>query len=292
MSRHVADPIEKLSPSIFYLPCLGRDLVADPLPEEVYFLNPGLPLPATRAENARLWTPEGLPYGSAAAAGCLRDLLAEGELLGHDLLLTAGGGAAVETPLFSRSFPLDASENSALQTFARTGEYAPEPQNGRDAALSREAAREQAQKLLLLYAHLESSILAARALAGEISRGEDALRDILRADGQDGDMEAVAPGADADILWAGGELLEQSLARWREVLRAWLVLLPPEAAFYTANMAALPGLDEKKARPLPPEEAARLFPASVNAGWSFTFVIPDESCAETRLISGQNPAGK
>ena len=124
------------------------------------------------------------------------------------------------------------------------------------------------------------------------SRGEDALRDILRADGQDGDMEAVAPGADADILWAGGELLEQSLARWREVLRAWLVLLPPEAAFYTANMAALPGLDEKKARPLPPEEAARLFPASVNAGWSFTFVIPDEACAEARLISGQNPAGK
>ena len=86
--------------------------------------------------------------------------------------------------------------------------------------------------------------------------------------------------------------LEQSLARWREVLRARLVLLPPEAAFYTANMSALPGLDEKKARPLPPEEAARLFPASVNAGWSFTFVIPDESCAETRLISGQNPAGK
>ncbi len=290
MSRHVAVPIEKLSPAIFYLPCLVQDLVAAQLPEEVYFLNPGLPLPAAGTEGARLWTPEGLPYGPAAAAGCLRDLLAEGELLGHDLLLTAGKGAAVETPLFSRSLPVDASENSALQTFARTGEYAPEPQKGESTVSSREAAREQAQKLLLLYAHLESSVLAARALAGEISRGEDALRDILQAEEQDDDLKAGAPGA--DILWAGDELLEQSLVRWREVLRAWLVLLPPEATFYTADLAALPGLDEQKARPLPPEEAARLFPASVNVGWSFTFVIPDESCAKTRLISGHGPGRK
>lgn len=287
MPSLVAAPAEKASPLIFYLPCLNRELVTALLPQEVFFLNPGLPLSVEMVENGRRWTPDGLPYEPSVAAACLRDLLAEGERLGHDLLLSAGAGERADTlPAPGAAFA-DASERAALRDFARTGQYAPEARNDAPTAPSQKAAREQAQKLLLLYAHLEDSILAARKLAREISAGEEVLFDLLRAEEQEESAHAMPPLA--DISKAGEALLEQSLARWPEVLRAWLALLPPEVVFYTADLAALPGLEAEDVRPLPPEEAARLFSASVNAGWSFVAIVLNESCGRIRLVSGQSP---
>ena len=288
MPSLVAAPVEKDSPLIFYLPCLNRELVTGLLPQEVFFLNPGLPLSAEIAESGRRWTPDGLPYEPSVAAACLRDLLAEGERLGHDLLLSAGAGERTDMlPAPGAAFA-DSSERAALRDFARTGSYTPETgNNSAPTAPSQKAAREQAQKLLLLYAHLEDSILAARKLAREISAGEEVLFDLLRAEEQEESAHAMPPLA--DISKAGEALLEQGLARWPEVLRAWLALLPPEVVFYTADLAALPGLEAEDVRPLPPEEAARLFSASVNAGWSFVAIVLNESCGRIRLVSGQSP---
>ena len=286
MSRHVAAPAEKSTSLVFYLPCLCRELAPEPLPREVQFLNPGLPLSVEMAESGRIWTPDGLPYAPAVAAACLRDLLAEGERLGRDLLLSAGSGERANMLPAPGAALADASERTALRDFARTGRYAPEAGNSAPAAPTREAAREQAQKLLLLYAHLEDSILAARNLAREISAGEEVLFDLLRAEEQEDSTRAMPPLA--DISRAGEALLEQSLARWPEVLRAWTTLLPPAAVFYTANLAALPGLEAESARPLPQEEAARLFPASTAAGWTFAGIAPDAARPEVRLISGQS----
>lgn len=286
MSPHVAASAKKPFPSTFYLPCLRRELVSAPLPQEVHFLNPGLPLSAEMAESGRIWTPDGLPYNPVAAAACLRDLLAEGERLGHDLLLSAGAGERTNMPPAPGAALANASERMALRDFARTGSYTPEAGNNAPAAPAREAAREQAQKLLLLYAHLEDSVLAARKLSREISAGEKVLFDLLRAEEQEESTHAMPPLA--DISKAGETLLEQSLARWQEVLRAWTTLLPPAAVFYTANLAALPGLEAENARPLPQEEAARLFPASTAAGWTFAGIAPDAARPEVRLISGQS----
>ena len=287
MPSLVAAPAEKPSSLIFYLPCLSRELVSAALPQEVLFLNPGLPLSAEMAESGRIWTPDGMPYNPAVAAACLRDLLAEGERLGHDLLFSAGTGERANALPVPGAVFADASERTALRDFARTGHYEPEARSDAPAAPSQEAAREQAQKLLLLYAHLEDSILASRKLAREISAGEEVLFDLLRAEDQEETAQVMPPFA--DISKAGEALLEQSLARWQEVLRAWLALLPPESVFYTADLAALPGLEAEDARSLPPEEAARLFPASVNAGWSFAVVVLNESCGQARLVSGQGP---
>lgn len=288
MPSLVAAPVEKSSPLIFYLPCLNRELVTASLPQEVLFLNPGLPLSAEMAESGRIWTPDGLPYGPSVAAACLRDLLAEGERLGRDLLLSAGSGERMNTlPAPGAAFA-DASERAALRDFARTGQYAPEANNtNTPVAPSQKTSREQAQKLLLLYAHLEDSILDARKLAREISAGEEVLFDLLRAEERDEPTHGMPPLA--DISQAGEALLEQSLARWQEVLRAWLALLPPEVVFYTVDLTVLPGLEAEDARRLPPEEAARLFPASVSAGWSFVAVSLNESCGQVRLVSGQSP---
>lgn len=283
----VAAPDEKSSPLAFYLPCLSRELVFAPLPQEVYFLNPGLSLSAEMAESGRVWTPDGLPYAPSVAAACLRDLLAEGERLGRDLLLSAGVGERADILPAPGAALADASERTALRNFARTGHYAPEARNDAAAAPPKKAVREQAQKLLLLYAHLEGSILAAQKLAREISAGEEVLSDLLRS----GEQEEVAHAIPqlADISKAGEALLEQGLLRWREVLRAWLTLLPPECVFYTADLAALPGLEAKDARPLSLEEAELMFPISANAGWSFVVVFLDESCGQVRLVSGQGP---
>ncbi len=127
---------EKFNPSVFYLPCLHRELAPGLLPEEVYFLNPGLPVPSDTAKGGKIWTPPGLPYDLPSAARCLQDLIAEGENLGHELLLTAGGADVRLTTTMAA--PLDSSESAALRAFTQTGDWTKSVDLNRRAA---EAAR-------------------------------------------------------------------------------------------------------------------------------------------------------
>ena len=284
MSCHSIQYSEKLTPSIFYLPCLRRELAPGLLPEEVYFLNPGLPVPFDTAKGERIWTPAGLPYDLPSATRCLQDLIAEGENLGHDLLSVAGG--ADVAPATSAAAPLDSSERVALRAFTQTGNYAPQAHAGKSESVSPTAASEQAQKLLLLCAHLEDNILAARRLTHKINAGEAALQELLRGSDEREDFEGIALQGAAPT---GDDLLGQYLARWGEIARAWRVFLPAGSVFYTADLNALPGLDVSAAQPLPPEEASRLFPASLAVGWTFIALAPKELCGELRLFSGCYP---
>ena len=284
MSCHSMSCSEKFTPSIFYLPCLHRELAPGLLPEEVYFLNPGLPVPPDTAKGGKIWTPPGLPYDLPSAARCLQDLIAEGENLGHDLLLTAGG-ADVRLATTTAA-PLDSSESAALRAFTQTGDYAPQAHAGKSESASREAVCEQAQKLLLLCAHLEDNILAARGLTHKISAGEAVLQELLRGNDE---REALEGMALQEATSTGDDLFGQYLARWGEIARAWRVFLPDDAAFYAADFSALPGLDANAAQPLPRAEAARLFPASLAAGWKFIVLTPEEIRGNVRLISGRGP---
>lgn len=289
MSPQVAPPAEKFTPSIFYFPCLHQELAAGPLPEEVHFLNPGLSLPSVKAKDARVWTPNGLPYAPSSALRCVQDLLAEGETLGHDLLLSVGAGGGRNVLAASAVSPLGASEAQALRAFTHTGDFVPAEPDGKDDKRAKADAREQAQKILLLYAHLEEVILVTRQIAQKIGDGEAALHDLLQADDQDDAVERTP--SSVEIPLTGEDLLGQSLARWPEILRAWLEFLPPTVIFYTADLNVLAGLETDAAHPLPPEEAARYFPVSVPQGWTFTALTLPAFGREVRLVSGQGPAG-
>lgn len=284
MPHPSAPLLEKSAPAVFYFPCLRQELTGGPLPGEVHFLNPGLALPTETANRALIWTPPGLPFDPPGAVRCMQDLIAEGEFLEHDLLLAgAAGGADVLNA--SAVSPFGASEVEALKAFERTGNYAPGACEDKARETFSRAVREQAQKLLLLCVYLEDNVLAARELVKEISVGEAALQELLR----DGEPGGAGDMACLDIASAGDELLEQCLARWTEILRAWLIFLPQEAVFYTTDFAALPGLDFGEAQPLPPAEARLLFPVSAAAGWTFSNLAPEGFSRKVRLISGHCP---
>ncbi len=284
MHRNPASLPEEMIPSVFYLPCLHRELAPGPLPREVHFLNPGLALPIEAASRGSIWTPAGLPFDPSGAARCMRDLIAEGELLEHDLLLAGAAGGA-DVLAASAASPFGASEKEALKSFGQTGSYAPDTRDEKTAGASAQAVREQAQKLLLLCVYLEDNVLAARDLVRKISADEAVLQELLREGGQGETVDTAC----LEIALTGDELLEQCLARWTEILRAWLIFLPGEAVFYTADFAALPGLGSEAAQTLPPEEAARLFPASLAAGWVFAGLSLDGFARKVRLISGRCP---
>ena len=286
MPRHPTPPSEKFTPSVFYLPCLRRELAPGLLPEEVYFLNPGLPLPLSLAADGRIWTPDGLPYDPPNAARCLQDLIAEGENLGQGLLLAAGLGGGADVLAASAASPFDPSESAALQAFGQTGNYTPQAHTGKPESLSPQAAREQAQKLLLLCAHLEDNILAARGLAQKIDAGEAVLQELLRGSDEQEGLEGLAL---QNKLPADDDLFGQCLARWVEIAQAWRQFLPAGAVFYTATPDALPGLDLNAGQPLSPDEAAGLFPVSAAAGWTFVVFSPEGFRGEVRLVSGAAP---
>ena len=269
------------SPLVFYFPWQKRVTASLPRPEELYFLNPGLPLPAGALGSERIFTPEGFPYDPPSAARCLQDLLAEGELLGENLL----SGASAERCASFRASPLSAAEGKALNAFARSGVYAPEAKSAReDASVSLEFAREQAQKLLLLSAHLEDSILSAAELASKINENEARLRGLLANPDEDDALDSVRDFPPASSPGVN-DLPERVLVRWPEMLRAWLLFLPQEAVFYTADLNALPGL-EAVIRPLPATEAERFFPASSALGWTFAEAF-SEAFKGARLLCGQ-----
>jgi hypothetical protein len=67
------------------------------------------------------------------------------------------------------------------------------------------------------------------------------------------------------------------------------VLLPSGVVFYTGDLNVLPGLDADAAQPLLPEEAARFFPASTKAGWTFTGMSLTDFDRDVRLVSGHCP---
>ncbi len=279
MTEHFRSAGGPVSPLVFYFPWQKRALASLPLPEELYFLNPGLPLPAEEPGAERIFTPKDFPYDPPSAARCLQDLLAEGELLGENLLSGASAGASLP------SSPLSASENSALNAFARTGAYAPEAKIAReDTRLPPEFAREQAQKLLLLSAYLEDSILAAGALALKINENEARLRDLLVNPDEDDTLDSARDPV-FDSTGMANNLSEKALSRWPEMLRAWLVFLPQGPIFYTENPAALPGLDASP-RPLSAADAGRFFPLSSASGWTFTEVF-SEAFRGARLLCGQ-----
>ena len=146
--------------------------------------------------------------------------------------------------------------------------------------------REQAQKLLLLCAHLEDNILAARGLAQKIDAGEAVLQELLRGSDEQGGLEGLAL---QNKLPADDDLFEQCLARWVEIAQAWRLFLPAGAVFYTATPDALPGLDLNAGQPLSPDEAAGLFPVSAAAGWTFVVLSPEGFRGEVRLVSGAAP---
>ena len=336
MPRETAPLPENTPPTIFYLPCLHPALAPAPVPAEVYFLNPGLTPAPQGASLERIWTPAGLPYDPRRAAQCLQDLLAQGQSLGHDLLLTSGHAAtlgALATPTMSEA------ESRALKAFAADGRFADRPdgqaQASADEKKSAQSRREQAQKRLLLCYHWEDNMLSARELMRNISASEAALRELLQGDGlrmadaagpdatnldtagpgtagQDtadpdtADLDAAAAGVGVanlaaapsdpadlpslDFLAAGDDAFAQYLSRWQDILRSWQVLLPEGAVFYTSDLQALPGVDLGAARPLAPEDAARLFPASLQAGWTFSVLTLPAACGqEVSLISGRAP---
>ena len=92
--------------------------------------------------------------------------------------------------------------------------------------------------------------------------------------------EELDLSTDLDLEFDGAE----------DILRSWQVLLPEGAVFYTSDLQALPGVDLGAARPLAPEDAARLFPASLQAGWTFSVLTLPAACGqEVSLISGRAP---
>ena len=102
--------------------------------------------------------------------------------------------------------PLDSSESAALRAFTQTGDYAPQAYAGKSESASREAVCEQAQKLLLLCAHLEDNILAARGLTHKISADEAVLQELLRGNDEREALEGMALQEVASTGWKDWQL--------------------------------------------------------------------------------------
>lgn len=281
MTEHSSPAKEAVKFPVFYFPWQKRVMASSVLPEELYFLNPGLPLPVGTPEAERIFTPEGFPYGPPSAARCLQDLLAEGELLGENLLSSVNAGSSFPLGLS----PLSASEDRSLNAFTRTGAYTSEAETKiKDIAPVSELSREQGQKLLLLSSYLEDSILSAGELALKINENEVKLRNLL-ANPDEEDSWGSGRDFRPDPSPAANDLLEKALARWPEILRAWLLFLPQEPVFYTTNPNILPGL-EASVHPLSAADAGRFFPVSSALGWTFTEVF-SEAFKGARLFCGQ-----
>lgn len=232
-----------------YFPQMHPELLTaqtrEMLPQETYFLDPGLGA-ATDSKHVR---PESAPFDLRTAKALLADTLRFGEAQAHprDILaqsLVEQAGAL--SPESGRVVQAEVEKSllGALEVESATA--------------SSDAARRQAQMLLLLAWSLEERLLDLRSVEGKLKSAWDRLDQSVAAG-----SEAVDEDVDPEALVLGRELSglmppEASVMSmpWRKLLESFAVLTPgqtlctaeaeigqvlAEAGIPEASLAELPG---------------------------------------------------
>jgi len=224
------------------------------LPQETCFLDPGLGA-ATDPKHVR---PEGAPFDQRTAKALLSDTLRFGEAQAHprDILaqsLIEQAGAL--SPESGRAVQVEV-EKSVLGAVEAV-----------DANASVDAAKRQAQMLLLLAWSLEERLLDLRNVEGKLKSAWDRLDHSVAAG-----SEAVDEDVDPEALLLGRELSglmppEASVMSmpWRKLLESFAVLMPGQmlctAEAEIGLVLAEAGVPEASLADLP--GAARVFRAQI-----------------------------
>jgi len=202
-----------------YFPQMHPELLSvhtrESLPQGTCFLDPGLGA-AAGAEHVR---PESVPFEPRMAKALLADTLRFGETQAHprdilaQSLIEQAGTLSQES---GRAVQFEV-EKSLLGGAAAA-----------DAAAPLEAARRQAQMLLLLAWSLEERLLDLRSVEGTLKSAWDRLDESVAAG-----SEAVDEEVDPEALALGRELSGLMLPEashlstpWRKLLESFVVLMP------------------------------------------------------------------
>lgn len=228
------------TPPQIYVPTLNRTLIRKDLPEEVLFLDPGLP---QTASLPGLFRPATYPFTPAIAAQALADLLSLGESL--DLASAAGKGAARAASASSLS--IDKTEANAIAQFAATGAHAPSVQQAENPLIA-------AQKVLLLAWDLEERLAEIEILRREVAGAAAPLAQTLRDPAEKAAVEELT-----HALASVGDLPETAEPDWRLTFAAMAAFLPPHAILVTAHESFRSAmLEAGMLLPLPEDASFRL----------------------------------
>ena len=218
---------------IIYMPCLHPELAIGVLPQEVLFINPGLPkisLPEEKSYNSDklVFTPE-------QAQACLNDLMAYEETVED---LSAASAAIIVDQFWGQLTPVESAD---LKDFVASA--GSKSQDSLDSSLEklRYEVYEQSQKNLLLAWNQEESFITIRKLLGDIGvSSHNLMQSIQEPDGEYDTEAALTKSATAvdgmvDLIMQETGLSGQDLRPdWSAAFIGALCLTDPDTVFYSS----------------------------------------------------------